>query len=258
MKISCVLVACNETTRYLDFWPIVKEAWWRIAGLPCIMIYVGHTLPESLQNDPAVRFFKAIDSWPTATQAQCIRLLYPAILRTTDAVIISDMDIIPLQDECFLDGFEQFNSNQFVSLRGIDEEAKQIYMCYVGATPKTWGELFNIKTEEDIRATFTKWSTQYPSDGNHGGKGWCTDQLELYKRVKEWQSTTPERVGLVQWTKEIPRLDRGRPHEWIQFSQDLETRLTNKHYVDFHMPPYAMFSNIITSIVNICANSINS
>jgi len=255
MKLSCVLVACNDNTRYLDFWPIVKEAWWRIAKLPCILVYVGTNIPESLQNDPAVRFFKAIPDWPTATQAQCIRLLYPALLKTNDAVMISDMDILPLQSDCFIDGFEQFNIDQFVSLRGIDEQAKQIYMCYVGATPKTWSDLFNVQTEEDLRNKLVELSSLYPSDGNHGGKGWCTDQLELYKRVKEWEKTNPERVGLVPWTKEIPRLDRGRPQEWIQYSPILESRLKTKHYVDFHMPPYTMFANVIKSIVNISAEN---
>jgi len=255
MNVSCVLVACNESTRYLDFWPIVKTAWWGIVKLPCIMVYVGDTLPESLQNDPAVRFFKAIPNWPTATQAQCIRLLYPALLKTSGAVMISDMDILPLQADCFIHGFEQFTSNQFVSLRGIDEQEKQVYMCYVGATPSTWSDLFNIQTEEDIRNKLLEWSTIYPSDGNHGGKGWCTDQIELYKRVKEWQVINPERVGLIAWSKEIPRLDRGRPQEWIECSNSLISKLVSKYYVDFHMPPYTMFSNIINSIVDICARN---
>jgi hypothetical protein len=252
MKLSCVLVSCNENTKYLDFWPVVKLAWWNLLNVPCIMIYVGNSLPLDLQSDSAVIFFKSIQGWPTATQAQCMRLLYPALLKCDGAVMISDMDIIPLQTDFFIKGFDQFNQNQFVSLRGIDEYEKQIYMCYVGATPKTWGEMFNISSESDIRNRLIEWSQLYPADGNHGGKGWCSDQLELYKRVKSWQETTPERVGLVPWTAQIPRLCRSNPMEWFYWNEVLEQKLKNREFVDFHMPPFQEFLSVIYRTLETC------
>ena len=249
MKLSAVLVACNQNTKYLDFWPAVKESWWRVVGLPCIMVYVGNELPKHLQGDPAVKHFKPIPGWPTATQAQCIRLLYPSLLKADGAVMISDMDMIPLQEKFFIKGFKQFNDNQFVSLRGIDEREKQIYMCYVGATPKVWSEMFNITSESDITTRLTEWSKVYPADGSHGGLGWCSDQLELYSIVKTWLNVSPERIGLVPWTLRIPRLDRGMPHEWFYWSDALENSLKNHEYVDFHMPPFKEFSSIIFRIL---------
>jgi hypothetical protein len=242
MKLSCVLVACNENPHYLQFWPIVKKAWWELLQLPCIMVYTGPELPEELKNDPAVIHWKPIPTWPTATQAQCIRLLYPALLKCDGAVMISDMDMIPLQKDFFLkDGFETFSESQFVSLRGIDEAEKQIYMCYVGATPKVWSELFEIQSIEDIYKTMTLWSSNSLADGSHGGLGWCTDQLGLYNKVKEWQSKAPERLGLILWTPSIPRLDRGNPYEWLEWNSLLEAKLEAKEYVDFHMPSYIHF-----------------
>ena len=243
MKLSCVLVACNENTKYLDFWPIVKEAWWKVVGLPCIMVYIGETLPQHLQDDPAVRLFKPIPGWPTATQAQCIRLLYPAILGGDGAVMLSDMDMIPLQKEFFVNGFSKFTEKQFVSLRGIDEGEKQVYMCYVGAMPKVWGSMFNITSEADIRKRLLEWSLMYPSDGRHGGVGWCSDQIELYTRVKQMEGA--EGLGLLPWTQQIPRLDRGNPDEWYMWNHMLEQNLKDKYYVDFHMPPFKDFEKII-------------
>ena len=254
MKLSCVLVACNENTKYLDFWPAVKEAWWKIVHLPCIMVYVGESLPKHLEKDPAVRFFKAIPGWPTATQAQCIRLLYPALLGGDDAVMISDMDMIPLQRAFFTEGFQSFNRNQFVSLRGIDETEKQIYMCYVGATPRIWGELFSVTNENDVRNRLIELSQRYPADGKHGGQGWCSDQLELYEKVELWQQLWPQQVGLKPWTREIPRLCRTNPYEWANFSEEFECNLKNGNYVDFHMPPFEQFSSIIFRIVETAWN----
>ena len=249
MKLDYVLVACNDNPKYLHFWPAVKKSWYEIVGALCIMVYVGDELPEQLKDDPGVIWFKPIPGWPTATQAQVIRLLYPALLDCEGAVLISDMDMIPMQKEFFRDGLSLFGDNQFVSLRGIDEYEKQIYMCYIAARPSTWRDMFKIETEDDVRAVMTLLSRQYPADGSHGGKGWCTDQIVLYKKVKEWQQLCPERVGLIPWTPEIPRLDRGNPMEWIEWNPLLEAKLLNKAYIDFHMPPYDQFGDIIDFIL---------
>lgn len=249
MKVSAVLVACNENTNYLDFWPAVKKAWWEICRLPCIMVYIGNELPRHLINDPAVKLFKPISSWPTATQAQVIRLLYPALLNCDGAVMLSDMDMIPLQKEFFFRGFESFQINQFVSLRGIDEREKQIYMCYVGATPQVWREMFGIRSEDDIRRQLETWSMLAQSDGNHGGLGWCTDQIILYAMVKKWLAEKPRYVGLIPLTHEHARLDRGNPVEWLNWSNELESKLKNKIYIDFHMPNYSTFREIIDKVL---------
>ena len=226
MKLSCALVACNDNPHYLDFWPVVKKAWWDIVGIPCIMVYVADTIPGHLKTDPAVIHFQPIQGWPTATQAQVIRLLYPALLKGEGAVILSDMDMIPMQQDFFHKGFEPFHPNQFVSLRGIDEHEKQIYMCYVGATPQTWQDLFGIQSIQDI----------------------------LYAAVKHWQQTNPERIGLLPWSPTIPRLDRGNPTEWIQRSQVLEANIEQSLYVDFHMPPYKPFQLQIDGILDLASN----
>lgn len=258
MKLDCVLVACNDNKKYLDFWPIVKQSWWDIAKLPCIMVYVGDELPEHLANDPAVKHFKPIPGWPTATQAQCIRLLYPALLKCEGAVMLSDMDMVPMQRDWFVKGFESFDEGQFVSLRGIDEYERQIYMCYVGATPKVWGEVFGIQSEESIRKTLQEWSVKYPADGQHGGKGWCSDQIELYERVKYLQVTTPEKVGLIPWTRTISRLDRGHPDDLQVWLPHIQSQIYNGDYIDFHMPRWEPYAPVIQDIMTVRKMRFNS
>jgi len=90
---------------------------------------------------------------------------------------------------------------------------------------------------------------KYPADGSHGGQGWCSDQIELYEKVKLWQQLWPERIGLQPWTAEIPRLCRSRPNEWVNYSETLEKNLKDRKYVDFHMPPFDYFSSIIHRIL---------
>ena len=246
MKLSCALVACNDNPKYLDFWPIVRQSWWDIGGIPAVMIYIGETKPEAYKDDPSVICFKPIEGWSTVTQAQVIRLLYPSLLQCEGAVVISDMDMIPLQREYFVEGFAKFREDQFVSLRGIDEKDKQIYMCYCGATPKVWSEMFNIKSLEDIYTRMNEWSQQMPLQVvNHGGVGWCFDQQKLYEHVQGWLIQSPDQIGLIPWTQSIPRLDRTRPDEWREGNTFVIHMISQKQLVDFHMPPYEYFSKEI-------------
>jgi len=253
MKLSCALVACNESPYYLDFWPVVKRAWWEIVGIPCIMVYIGDELPQYLQGDPAVILFKPIPGWPTATQAQCIRLLYPALLSGDGAVIISDMDMIPLQNDFFVKTIENNTEDQFVSYR--EPFSNQIIMCYVAATPTIWSKLFEINSLEDIYKRFEQWSQENPADGLHGGEGWCSDQEILFKQVIRFQENLPNNVVIYPcpYKHVCPRpdrLDRSKPHEWIVFGENTKINIKKKVYVDFHMPPFIYYSEQINSILD--------
>ena len=249
MKLSCALVACNENPRYLEFWPLVRQAWWEIVGIPAVMIYIGETKPEEYKDDPSVICFKPIEGWSTVTQSQVIRLLYPALLQCDGAVVLSDMDMIPLQREFFVEGLEQFQPNQFVSLRGIDEHEQQIYICYCAATPQTWSDLFQVKTIEDIRTRMTEWQQQMNIQvTKHGEPGWCFDQQKLYEHVMGWNIQCPTRVGLLPWTSSFARLDRASPQDWYPGNPLLATRIQTKEFIDFHMPPIEYFSNVIADV----------
>lgn len=250
MKLSCALVACNDNPKYLDFWPLVREAWWEIVGIPAVMIYIGETKPDKYKDDPSILCFPPIEGWSTITQSQVIRLLYPSLLQCDGAVITSDMDMIPLQREFFVEGVDKFQDHQFVSLRGIDEREKQIYMCYCAATPQTWSDLFQIKTVDDIRKRMTEWQQQMNLQVlEHGGPGWCFDQMKLYEHVQGWLQQFPERIGMLPWTATISRLDRANPYDWIPGNEMLAIRIQEKDYIDFHMPSMELFSNILSEIL---------
>jgi len=255
MKLKHCLLACNENTKYLHYWPFVKRAWKQIVGIDVTMIYIGESLHEELENDPCVTLFKPVSNIPTATQAQMIRLLYPALIKTDGAVVISDMDCIPLNADFFHRGFSDATANQFVSLKAPMEDSKQVVMCYVGAMPAVWGDMFRIKDLDDVRAKMEMWSGLYTADENHGGVGWCSDQLELYSRVKDWEESCPERLNISKWAWDFPRLDRGMPHEWIEMNPHLESRIRYRHYVDFHMPPIEEFREQIIDVLRVATVS---
>jgi len=257
--VDTVLLACNENSHYLDFWPIVRRAWTQLVGIRAVLVYVGAELPAQLQGDPDVIFFKAISSWPTATQAQCIRLLYPALLAGSAGVTINDMDMVPMQREHYTDDFAHYSADKLVGLRGIDEGWREIYMNGIAAAPATWGEMFSIRTVDDVRDRLREWSELHVADGVHaikGGVGWCTDQRLFYTHVKEWATTRPERLVFAPWfdpgspTFARRRLDRIRPAEWD--SPDARRQIYNAYgyHIDFHMPPYQENAAVLNEIVD--------
>jgi hypothetical protein len=245
MKLDRVILACNENEEYLAFWPIVKPVWTERIGVPVVLYYVGESLPEHLKDDPDVRLWPPIPGWPTATQAQCIRLLVSAIQDCSGAVLVGDIDCMPLHPEFFHDTMNDAREDQFVSYKAPIETLKEICMCYVAAAPRTWGDLFEIRSEADIRKQMMVWASANPADGEKNGLGWTTDQKELYKRVKAFD---PERIHIQNWRYEYPRLCRSMPFEWNELNDFLATRLHENYYIDFHMPPLRPFFAQITGI----------
>lgn len=256
MKLEHCLLACNENTDYINFWSSVKRAWNNIIGIPVTMVYIGKTLPANLKDDPYVKVFEPIDNMPTTTQAQMIRLLYPAIIDCSGAVVISDMDCMPLNKSFFHVGFSNATENQFVSLKAPMEEHKEICIMYVGATPSTWSDFMNVKTIDDIRRRMQEWSKVYIADGKHGGLGWTSDQLELYKRVKDWEQLHPDRLNISKWEWDFPRLDRCMLYEWFEIDKYLISRLLTRHYIDFHMPSIKDYPGQIETILSLLEKNI--
>ena len=254
--VDTALVACNENQYFLEFWPVARRAWVQIVGIRAVLVFVGAELPAHLADDPDVIFFKAIPSWPTATQAQCIRLLYPALLAGSAGVTINDIDMIPMQRENYTDDFERYPADRLVGLRGIDERGCKLYMNGVAAAPATWGELFSIRTVDDVRARLREWSELHVANGIHGGVGWGTDQLLFYNQVKEWSVTRPERLAFAPWvdpgspTFSRRRLDQIRPTEWETPEARRHVYGTYGHHLDFHMPPYRAHADAINAIVD--------
>ena len=90
MKIDKVILASNNNKDYLDFWPIVSEAWLRMDIEP-VLIYTGK---EKIKLDGNVINFH-IDGIDPVFVAQNIRILAPALFEDKNS-ITSDIDDLPL------------------------------------------------------------------------------------------------------------------------------------------------------------------
>jgi len=120
--------------------------------------------------------------------SQNLRIFYPALIQTTNFVMITDMDMFPTNISFYTDFLqnESISKDDFIYLREIDSQNKQIYMCYNMATPQIWSDVFKIKNEDDISKIL---ETYNPKNfkGIPGEKGWFTDQEIMHKFLYEYK-----------------------------------------------------------------------
>jgi len=249
MKLTRAIVACDLNKNYLDFWPVVYDAWKNIIGIECTLVLIADEIPQDIQHKENIVLFKPIPGIHTAFTAQCIRLLYPCLLEGEEGVILSDMDMIPTYKKYFVDTIADLPADTFYSYRGIHHPEKQIWICYVVAHPSVWKEIFKINSFEDIVDILFEWNSYVNYEGKRGGEGWFADQEILYDYiVNEWKCPeqtkfkSDEEVG-------FRHLDRG-DNDWRNLNFQLQLRLKHGYYQDFHMPSYAEYSKQIMDIYN--------
>jgi len=197
-RLSSVLLACDLNRDYLDFWPSTRQAWTEIVGLDAILVLVARAeeVPEELLDDDSVIRFEPLAGVHSAFQAQCVRLLYPALVETGGAVIIADMDLYPLRASYFHDPVKSLDARFFVVYRDDRLERGEIDMMFNAALPATWGEIFGVSTIDDVRGELARWAAGLEYDGRRGWPGWYTDQRTLYERLLSWPARS-ERLWLL-------------------------------------------------------------
>lgn len=182
MKLTTVLASVNNNPNYYMFIP-KQIIFWKHFDIHFIAIFVGEKIPDELINysDHIILWNKNLDL-NTAYLGQMLRIYYPALLNLPEdeAVMITDMDMLPTNGSYYKDGLEQYTTSDFIYYRHID--GNQIYMCYNAGHPSTWSSVFDIKTENDIEQKIIEnYSTQY--DGRPGLAGWYTDQCLMYSKL---------------------------------------------------------------------------
>ena len=103
MKIDTVILSSNDNPNYIQFWPIVSEAW-SLMGVEPILIYTGEE--EYKLKGNVINY--SIKNINPSFVAQNIRILYPSLL-SNRTCLVSDMDILPLSRNYFVDSVLNFN-----------------------------------------------------------------------------------------------------------------------------------------------------
>jgi len=258
MKLDCVISACNMNPLYSDFIPLFIRAWQALYPTVDVkVILISEKIPDALRPyDNHIILFEPIPNISTAFISQYIRLLYPCIMDYKNGVLITDIDMLPMNSWYYTENIRQFSDDQFVYLRSACFEHNEIAMCYNVASPRTWTYIFGISSLDDIRNRLEEVSRNNLYLEGHGNVGWNTDQKDLFRIVLEWNTRTHRFAYLYDSTTGYSRLDRVNA-ETYNLTPELKDKIRRGYFSDYHcLRPYADFAEINDTIVSLLENTI--
>jgi hypothetical protein len=227
-----VILATDANPTYIEFWPVVAQAWTNLTGLRPTLALIADSSIEVDESLGDVIRFDPIPGIPTALQAQTIRLLLPALF-PNEGCIMSDIDMIPLTKEYFINSVACIPDDCFVVYRDGAYGGARFPMCYNAALGKTYAEIFDIRTIDDIRLRIKQWHAL--------GLGWDTDELVLFSTLTKWKYYKKRCIKLGHCVMgRIDRLDWTYNPELVQQGS----------YIDAHcLRPYSHYKKEIDAVV---------
>jgi len=233
MKLDCIVTAVNENPLYIEFIPIFVRTWKKLyPGVDVKIILIAHAIPAEYQEyKEHIILFQPIEFVLTSYTAQVIRLFYPCLLPYENGVMITDMDMLPMNRTYYTENIRPYDNDKFIYLReNICFEYNELAMCYNVATPKVWKDLFKIESVDDIRNTLKNIAMSRVIDGAPGKEGWNIDQQLLYKTVMDWNVKTNNLICLKESTTGFCRFDR----LYFGMNDDIRNGIRNGAYSDYH------------------------
>ena len=249
MKVGTILVATDTNPLYCDFIPNFVITWKKL--LPeadvCIVMIADEIPARFREYAPYIHLLPPIPGLHTAFQAQCVRLLFPRHIARNEGVLITDMDMLPMNRSYYVDSIANAPQDAFVVYRDVCLPG-EISMCYNVAHPATWRSVFGT---ESIETLLREWYTNTNYSGEHGGTGWSTDQLILVDRFNKW---TGQKLVLNDRVTNFARLDRVADPRIFQNRNALRYWIERNMFADYHcLRPYSTYKSINDFIVS-CVN----
>jgi hypothetical protein len=234
LVIDRVILATDSNPAYIEFWPIVAKAWRERIGIkPTLALIANNDVQVDETLGDVIRF-EPIPGIPTSLQAQAIRLLLPAYF-PDDCCIISDIDMIPLSRDYFVNSVTDLPDDAFIVYRdrAYGENDARYPMCYVAAKGSVFKDIFNVDSINDISSIIKVWHSL--------GLGWSTDELVLHMYLRNWPLYRTNCIKLGHSVEK--RIDRGL------WKYDFEL-LSGGGYIDAHCPrPYSAYKEEIDALM---------
>lgn len=207
------------------------------------IVLISDTLPDHLSKySEHIILYKLDKSLNSSFAAQYIRLLYPALLNYENSILITDMDMLPLNSKYYINSIKNIDNDTFVYYRkNIIPRGNQYVMCYNLANNKTWSDIFKINSVSDIDKRLKdvyiqcNYANHEKNKGQGSKTGWETDQIDLYFYVNNWSQYPDKLYTLTDIECNYFRLDRG---EFIDddkvINDKVKQNCLDKRYSDFH------------------------
>lgn len=255
MKIDCVLTSCNLNKKYTDFIPLFIKSWEKThPTIDIKIVLICDEIPTYLDNwKKYIIQFKEIKNIYSSFISQYIRILYPALLNYKNGIIISDIDMLPMNNKYYIDNIKKYDDNKFITYRNRRLEHKNLVICYNCALSKTWATIFKIKSIDDIINHIKDIYKDLNYEDGRLKKGWYTDQLQLYKFVMDWNKKSKNHIILEDKKTNFNRLCRKTK---FTLTKEITNNIKNGNYSEYHAySPYDEYKEINDNILEIILNN---
>ncbi len=252
MKLGAVVSALNLNERYTPFVGQFIKAWTTLfPEIHVVIILIAEEIPESLrQYERYLHLFPAPEGISDVLVSQCIRLLWPRFLDTTDGVIITDIDMFPMNRRYYERPIASLSSDTVVVYRTdgvfVKGNPREIYMCYICTSPQSWRGLFGDEPHETI---LRRWAAS-PT--------WSTDQNELSKAFALWNG--PKKVlsdsetGWRRLCRTFLEMKKDTLQRQIFDDRETMRRLVwAEYFSDFHAPRNDTHQEVNDYVINLLA-----
>ena len=218
MRISKVILVCNDNSNYYQFANDVYDIWQKYIKIePHLFIITDDKSKLDIHfGDRTIQYIKPVKDIPTAFQSQVIRLLLPSLFED-DIVLITDIDMIPLNRKFFKSYLKYLDDDFFVRY------FQNYQMCYNCAKGSIWKEMFNINSISEIKSKITQWYQEY--NGMH-----TTDQRILHKSL---EGSFCNKLILTTYLPNKTPLPRLSTYSKFTKFQDVPLNELTR-YIDFH------------------------
>ena len=116
MRITHCLMSSDSNPEYLDFWPVVAKAWLKLDIRP-VLFYIQtdkNRHPEQIADCP-VHILEPIPDISIKIQASSLRY-WGCCYYPDNIVVISDIDLIPLSREFFIDRLREADDDSYIHI----------------------------------------------------------------------------------------------------------------------------------------------
>lgn len=252
MKLGTVVSAVNLNPRYTQFVGQFIKAWTTLfPEVRLIIVLVADAIPDELREyESYLHLFSPPEGVSDVMVSQCIRLLWPRFLNSEDGVLITDIDMLPMSRPYYEKPIAELSSDTVVVYRSdgvfISGNPREIYMCYVCASPRSWRGLFGDEPHEAVLARWSENST------------WSTDQIELSKAFRAWNGPkivlNDGQTGFRRLCRSYLNSPRGTPEREIFDDRNFLRRLVwAEYFADYHVPSNDTHKDVNDYVVGLLA-----
>lgn len=183
---DAVVLCVNNNSSYWKWCDVVTAAWLSLGITPHIFYISPTKPPDEVARNPHVIHVQYDGNVNTALLSQAGRLLFPALLRAHNNVLVADIDMVPLpRAKWYFDRAQGQDADALIVMR---KKADQYMMAFNCASPATWAKTFGLTnlTFTGVIEKLEEWLSKI--DYKLYGAGWGTDQ-DLLKRFASKNKT---------------------------------------------------------------------